>query len=321
MYSDKIAKLLEFELYYDLFHPLIQELSGEATVMTAELGGKAVEVRYGSRWNRAGSALEEALRAGRVTYKDGYFYGQFNAAIARELRGMGAGFNATKRAYLLKDIPIELKSLILSATAHIKDQADRLQKKLDELKDKKLEVKVAEFSGAIFGDLDKQFVRTVTPADIEVPLQMTQGIADALQKDYYDNINIAIKGWREEQIERLRDKITANVTQGYRADKMRESIEAEYGVTKNKARFIARQETSLLVSKYREQRYKESGIRSYRWSTSHDERVRETHKHLDGRVFSFDSPPVVDLATGKRGNPGEDFNCRCVAIPILNIGG
>ncbi len=59
------------------------------------------------------------------------------------------------------------------------------------------------------------------------------------------------------------------------------------------------------------------GILEYRWSTSKDERVRHDHKALDTKIFSFASPPVTNLKTGARNNPGCDFGCRCIAIPIF----
>lgn len=79
---------------------------------------------------------------------------------------------------------------------------------------------------------------------------------------------------------------------------------------------MARQETSLLTAKYRKLRYTDVGITKYRWSTSHDDRVRKRHKELDGQVFDFEAPPIVN-EKGDRKNPGEDFGCRCQAIPII----
>ncbi|GAG93926.1 unnamed protein product, partial [marine sediment metagenome] len=73
----------------------------------------------------------------------------------------------------------------------------------------------------------------------------------------------------------------------------------------------------FFVSEYKQQRYLDIGITKYEWSTSNDERVRDDHKQLDGKIFSFKTPPVVDRRTGRRANPAEDFGCRCVAIPIL----
>ena len=52
--------------------------------------------------------------------------------------------------------------------------------------------------------------------------------------------------------------------------------------------------------------YETAGATKVKWVTSHDARVRETHKALDGRVFDIhDLPEEVD-----------DYNCRCGLIPV-----
>ncbi|MFA5380138.1 MAG: minor capsid protein, partial [Dehalococcoidia bacterium] len=80
---------------------------------------------------------------------------------------------------------------------------------------------------------------------------------------------------------------------------------------------LARQETSLFFSKFSMNRASSAGVRRYKWSTSHDGRVRERHKELNGTIHSVDDPPVVDLKTGRRAHPGCDFGCRCAAIWVL----
>jgi SPP1 gp7 family putative phage head morphogenesis protein len=101
-------------------------------------------------------------------------------------------------------------------------------------------------------------------------------------------------------------------------------IRESFGVTEKKAKFLARQETGLLMAKFKESRYTESGIHQYKWrcsagSAKHP--VRPSHKVLDGRVFRWDTPPITTAPDEpqRRNNPGEDFNCRCVAIPIVGL--
>lgn len=48
----------------------------------------------------------------------------------------------------------------------------------------------------------------------------------------------------------------------------------------------------------------------YVWRTRRDARVRPSHRMNDGRIFSRSNPPDT-------GHPGEDYNCRCEAVPYV----
>jgi GNAT superfamily N-acetyltransferase len=45
--------------------------------------------------------------------------------------------------------------------------------------------------------------------------------------------------------------------------------------------------------------------------------VRDMHDELEGTEHAWDDPPVTDKY-GNRNHPGEDYQCRCVAVPILD---
>lgn len=319
-YSEQIARAIEFELYVTIFAPLF-------AVMGVRLGEKLKEpvlvynrISGVTRWNAVGSDLVKALHAGTIVYADGYFYGAFKASIGLELRRYGARFDKTRRAYKLTPLPTELKTIVIQANQRMATQAADLYKKLDEARNVPIEMDIGIAAHDVIKNLNQQFIKTITSADIEIPMETTPAVAQELVTGYTKNLELYIKDWQDEQIERLREQVGKNVAQGYRADRMVGMLESEYGTTRNKAKFLARQETSLLVSKYREAKYKESGIGSYIWSTSHDERVRQDHKDLDRQTFSWSNPPVVDKATGRKANPGEDFGCRCLAVPVMRIG-
>lgn len=55
----------------------------------------------------------------------------------------------------------------------------------------------------------------------------------------------------------------------------------------------------------------------YKWTSQRDNRVRETHKKLNGKLFSYKSPPTTIDKYGNEhtGNPGTDWGCRCYEIP------
>ena len=95
-------------------------------------------------------------------------------------------------------------------------------------------------------------------------------------------------------------------------------IRKAYSVSRSKALFIARDQMAKLNSEITQYQQRDAGVNRYIWSTSGDEKVRDSHAALDGKVFSWDAPPVVDKKTGRRAHPGEDFQCRCVALPVFD---
>ena len=98
-------------------------------------------------------------------------------------------------------------------------------------------------------------------------------------------------------------------------------IQATYGIERRKARFWARDQLSKLHSELTQAQQSDAGVEEYVWSDSGDERVRDRHRYLSGKTFSWHDPPVVDERTGRRAHPGEDYDCRCVALPKFNLPG
>jgi SPP1 gp7 family putative phage head morphogenesis protein len=82
---------------------------------------------------------------------------------------------------------------------------------------------------------------------------------------------------------------------------------------KNRARLIARDQSGKFYGRMNQLRQTEIGVDKYRWRTVRDERVRESHRVKDGKIFSWNKPPA------DTGHPGEDYQCRCVAEPLLDI--
>ena len=81
--------------------------------------------------------------------------------------------------------------------------------------------------------------------------------------------------------------------------------------------FIAGDQVSKLDAAMHHLEMVDAMVSDYIWSTRKDDKVRPRHRELEGQRFSFDDPPVMD--SGEKCNPGEDYNCRCVALPIFNV--
>lgn len=105
------------------------------------------------------------------------------------------------------------------------------------------------------------------------------------------------------------------IANGTRVEQLSRDIRARYGVSQSRARLIARDQVGKVVGQLTRRRQQAAGVEQAQWSTSQDERVRKTHREVNGRVYDLDGPGV--LVGGKRLFPGQDYQCRCSSIPVL----
>lgn len=117
-------------------------------------------------------------------------------------------------------------------------------------------------------------------------------------------------------------EVQAEVQRGFEAGRRASSIAQDISrrgeVSESRARFIARDQVSKLNGRLTQKRQSDLGIAKYVWRTSKDSRVRSRHRDLDGKTFSWDDPPIVDEATGRKEHPGGDYQCRCRAEPDID---
>lgn len=307
-YSRQMAQLLAYDLFHLIYKPLLDILVPGAPLHNAP-----------SRED----IIIKAFHDRRIYWSDGFVRGKFNAALTKALMELGARFNKTSKSFKLDlaQLPPTIRAAIAAGSTKEKDAIDKLAKKVSELKPAEIVIPGAHaMATETLADLNEQF-KKVTPADLEIPVDMDDATAERMRADYLESMHLNIRGWADHAVDRLRLRVAREVGQGTRAEDLKDMIMAEYATTANRAKFIARQETSLFVSKFRQVRYEKAGLDEYRWSTSNDDRVRHDHRDLNGRIFSWDNPPIVDKRTGRRANPGEDFQCRCTALPVFRVAG
>jgi len=85
---------------------------------------------------------------------------------------------------------------------------------------------------------------------------------------------------------------------------------------------IARTETAKTQASITQVRAQQVGVQYYVWRTAEDQRVRSSHKHMHGVACRYDSPPSPEALKGEESvgyyGPGEIWNCRCYAEPIID---
>lgn len=105
-------------------------------------------------------------------------------------------------------------------------------------------------------------------------------------------------------IERL---VQDAVSRGTSTKALSKEIAKQADVTKKRAATIARDQVGKLNGQISKTRMKSAGIKSYKWQTMQDKRVREKHVALNGTIRTWDQSPI----------PGEEIRCRCGALPHL----
>jgi len=264
--------------------------------------------------------LINAIRSGRLQFEGDVFFGTFNATLSRELLKIGASFDSRVKGYRIAEslVPLDIRSAAAQSVINFRRFNQDVLKIIDEM-DFEAALEAIQFD-AIYDDIlkgvDSQFVKSVSKS-ITVSPEITQAQRKLITENFSENLKLSIKKFSDQQVLSLRRQVEKNFLEGARADKLERLIQEQFDVNKSKAEFLAVQETNLLTSEYSEIRYKDIGSTQYRWSTSKDARVRDDHEKLDGQIFSWDSPPVVDVKTGRRAHPGRDWRCRCKAIPII----
>ena len=108
----------------------------------------------------------------------------------------------------------------------------------------------------------------------------------------------------------IRKIVREGLESGRNTAAIRRDLQRRFQVSKARADLIARDQISKLNGEITKAKQKKAGIKEYEWSTSGDERVRESHQANDGKIFKWSDPPAT-------GHPGEDFQCRCVALPVF----
>lgn len=280
---------------------------------------KAVGIPVKEVRNAPSTPLEKAIAEGKVWYADGKFHAnQWNAALSRELRELGATFNkASKTWTYTAALPAGVSFAVAAAAARYDAIKKAVLYTLDSANIQSIDN---------LGNLPDRFEKTIKWLDgdfnkalktITIPPQLTQEEINGIAVDYSHNMGLYIKKWTEDSILELRQDVQDMVYAGQRPDAISRLIQTKYGQSKRKAKFLASQETRLMKSTFDRERAKSVGSQKYVWRGRMDAKERDSHVELEGDIIFIDSPPVVDHKTGRRAHAGEDYNCRCVPIYII----
>lgn len=112
--------------------------------------------------------------------------------------------------------------------------------------------------------------------------------------------------------ETMTDMIIGTVDMAELNKTLIEALKHMEGVEERRAAMIGRDQVGKLNGRLSEYQQRQLGIEEYIWVTAGDERVRSSHRALNGKKFRWDDPPP-------EGHPGYPIQCRCIADPVIDI--
>lgn len=276
--------------------------------------------------------LKQALQNGSVTFHQGLFSGNFTAQISKELTRLGAKWSRVRNGFTIQKskLPEGVIEAIEASRFQFQRTIDKLDRALSQLVPERI---ATSFNADKFFDkrlfeTDRKVTKSMENV-ITVGPDLTPEKRAKIAESYTENMKRYIKGFSEEQIIKLRKTVQQKGFQGLRYENLETMIQTSYGASEHKAKFLARQETNLLMAAFKQTRYEARGIHEYKWRCVVGTKLHPTrprHKELNdeslkGKIFRFDDPPI---STGKgepvrRNNPQEDYNCRCTAVPVIRM--
>ena len=283
-------------------------------------------------------ALEKAIIDGDINYVDGVFVGEISSAISKDIKALGGKMVSKKWTLDEYQLPYDLRVFIKKRKNDQIKLMDRINKKLDDIAinlTKFIKTStVKDIGNQNINVVSKQFRKTVRTVLTVRPELDVKGM-EKIQRDYLTTTDLPIRekllsefedrskavltNISQEIVEKFRKDLHTMILDGSPRRYIEEFIGERLKINKNRWKFIARQETALLTSKFKQSQYQQWGIKKYKWKALHDHKTRLRHMELDGDIISWDNPPKISEKGQEEryGHAGEDYNCRCIASPIV----
>lgn len=271
-------------------------------------------------------ALIQAIGSGKIRFYRGHFRGSFNSKISRALKTLGADRNKGEASFQIPfgDLPDSVQQAIKMSESRFqkvaKDMSELLSKIIPEQVTDQLDL-TNLFDRSIFRCEKRIHTSFKAVKALSIPPDLSAEARARIAAEYSKTIHLPIQDFIKKETEELRARVIERSFAGYRYETLVAEIEKSYGVSQRKAKFLARQETSLLMAKFKQVRYQEAGSDEYIWGCvagSANHPVRHYHLLNKGKKFRWDTGAPINAAGDKK-NPGQDYNCRCFPRPIVRF--
>ena len=149
---------------------------------------------------------------------------------------------------------------------------------------------------------------------ITVKFKMSRAVTDVLDSIVAENVGL-IKSIPEQYFTDVEGLVMRSVQTGRDLAGLTDDIQERYGVTRNRAELIARDQNNKATESINRVRQQDLGITQAVWVHSGaGKHPRESHVQADGKVYDLAEGCKID---GQLIFPGQLINCRCVSSPVI----
>ena len=171
---------------------------------------------------------------------------------------------------------------------------------------------------------EKEFQRIIEKG-IHVNLPVSAPWWDDMKKSWAEDNYTLITSNAKNYISKINTLTEQAIVNGMSPGKLKEEIlKATESLSDKHCKLLARDQMGKLNGQITEAQMTEVGLDMYVWSTSYDDRVRDSHAVMEGLLCRWDDASVCSYDNGKTWvsrpsgaidlHPGQDIQCRCVAL-------
>jgi len=149
---------------------------------------------------------------------------------------------------------------------------------------------------------------------------VTAGMKEVMTASVAENVSL-IKSIPEKYLQQVQGDVMRSISmEGKGVADLTKSLEKYEGVTKNRAANIAEDQTRRVYTSLNSKRLQKVGLDKFQWKYNYvGQASRELHVAMDGQIFSFSDPPVIQDSPRVTGLPGDLPYCHCTAIPVVSF--
>lgn len=171
---------------------------------------------------------------------------------------------------------------------------------------------------------EKEFQKIIEKG-IHVNLPVSASWWDGMKQSWAEDNYTLITSNAKNYISKINTLTEQAIINGLSPMKLKEEIKkATEGLSDKHCKLLARDQMGKLNGQITEAQMTEVGLNMYVWSTSYDDRVRDSHAIMEGLLCRWDDASVCSYDNGKTWvsrpggaidlHPGQDIQCRCVAL-------